>query len=140
MVDHRFPVSVHIMTALAYHEQHGDKRATSEYLAASIRTNPTVIRRLVSRLAEAGLIHSYKGKSGGIELAKKPVEITLKEIYSAVLDKQLIQSPDKAPKKQCPVSCSMKKIMGEVIDGLETRSLDYLGGIRLADLVGKIHN
>lgn len=128
------------MTALAYHEQHGHKRATSEYLASSIRTNPTVIRRLVSRLADAGLLHSYKGKSGGIELAKKPVEISLRDIYSAVLDKQLIQTPDKAPKKQCPVSCAMKKIMGEVIDGLENQSLDYLGHIKLADLLGKIAN
>lgn len=128
------------MTALAYHEAQGEKRATSQFLATSIRTNPTVIRRLVARLADAGLIRAYKGKLGGIELARKPIEITLKDVYEAVLDKQLIQAPDKAPKKQCPVSCAMKKIMGDVIDGLEVRSLDYLGHIKLADLLEKIPN
>ncbi|AHZ86387.1 RrF2 family transcriptional regulator [Bdellovibrio bacteriovorus] len=135
MVDQRFSVSVHIMTALAYHK--GDLM-TSEELGASIRTNPTVIRRLISKLVDAGLLTSFKGKAGGVKLAKAPKEISLRDVYVAITDKKLIATPDKEPFKNCVVSCSMKKLMCELVDGIENNSMDYLGGIRLSDLTSKI--
>lgn len=61
---------------------------TSEQLLSSIRTNPTVVRRLLAKLVDAGLIESYKGKSGGVKLTKSPKEISLKDIYGAVCDKK----------------------------------------------------
>ncbi len=111
---------------------------TSEKLAAGIRTNPTVIRRLVSKLVEAGLLQSFKGKAGGIKLAKSPKEISLREVYLAVSDKTLIATPLKDPNKNCAVSCAIKKLMCEIVSGLEASSLQYLSNIRLSDLTAKI--
>lgn len=111
---------------------------TSEELASGIRTNPTVIRRLISKLVEAGLLSSFKGKSGGVKLAKTPKEISLKDVYIAISEKRLIATPDKDPNKNCVVSCSMKKLMCEVVDGMETNSMQYLQGIRLSDLTSRI--
>lgn len=135
MVDQRFAVSVHIMTALAFH---AGELMTSEKLAAGVRTNPTVIRRLLSKLVEAGLLESFKGKTGGVRLAKPASDISLKDIYTAISDKNLINTPDKAPMKKCPVSCNMGKIMDEVVEGIEDNSLNYLQGIRLSQLTAKI--
>lgn len=112
---------------------------TSDQLASSIRTNPTVVRRLLAKLSEAGLLESFKGKSGGVILNKSPKEITLKDIYLATTDKKLLCTPEKEPSKSCLVSCSMKKIMLEVVDGLEEQSLSYLSRIRLSDLTSKIN-
>ncbi len=123
------------MTALAYHK---GELMTSEELASGIRTNPTVIRRLISKLVEAGLLSSFKGKSGGVKLAKTPKEISLKDVYIAISEKRLIATPDKDPNKNCVVSCSMKKLMCEVVDGMETNSMQYLQGIRLSDLTSRI--
>lgn len=123
------------MTHLAYNK---GEMMTSEELAAGIRTNPTVIRRLVSKLVDAGLLLSFKGKAGGIKLAKNPKEISLRDVYVAVSDKTLIASPLKDPNKNCIVSCAMKKLMCDVISGLEANSLQYLGNIRLSDLTAKI--
>lgn len=138
MVDQRFSVSVHIMTAVAFDSADRKSLMTSEMLSSSIKTNPAVIRRLVSKLVEAGLLKAYKGKSGGVELAKKAQEISLRDIYMAASGKKLLNSPDKAPLKKCPVSCSMGKIMNEVIEGLESNSMNYLSNIRLSDLAEKI--
>ncbi|MEN0057701.1 MAG: Rrf2 family transcriptional regulator [Bdellovibrio sp.] len=135
MIDQRFAVSVHIMTVLAFHK---GELMTSEQLAASIGTNPTVIRRLSSKLVEAGLVSSFKGKSGGICLAKSAREISLKDIYKAIGDKRLIACPEKEPFKQCEVSCSMGEIFDEVVEGLEKQSMSYLAGIRLADVAAKV--
>lgn len=135
MVDQRFSVSIHIMTALAFHK---GELMTSEQLASSIRTNPTVVRRLLAKLVDAGLIESYKGKSGGVKLTKSPKEISLKDIYAAVCDKKLIATPDKEPMKQCPVSCNMGKLLDEVVNGIEANSLNYMSNICLSELTAKI--
>lgn len=139
MVDQKFSVSVHIMTALAYHStSHKEELMTSEQLASSIRTNPTVIRRLLAKLVEAGLLESFKGKAGGVRLRKTAKEISLKDIYKAVCDKKLIALSDKEPLKQCLVSCHMGKLMDEVVSGMELNSMNYLSGIRLSELAAKI--
>lgn len=135
MLDQRFAASVHIMTLMAYHQ--GDL-VTSEYLASSIRTNPTVVRRLLSKLVEAGLIESFKGKAGGVRMAKPAKEISLKDIYKAVSNKALINCRENEPEKQCAVSCSMKEIFSEVATGLETSSMNYLAKIKLSDLASKV--
>ncbi len=135
MVDQKFSVSVHIMTRLAYHKA---GLMTSEELAGGIRTNSTVIRRLLARLSEAGLVQSFKGKTGGVKLARNPKEISLKDIYQAVNEKPLIAAPLKAPNKNCVVSSSMKKMMCDVVQGMEEKSLSYLSEISLADMLAKL--
>ena len=135
MLDQRFAASVHIMTLMAYHE---GELMTSEFLAEGIRTNPTVVRRLVAKLVEARLLESFKGKSGGVRIAKPPKEISLQDIYQAVSGKALIHGRQSEPHKQCVVSCSMKKIFGEVASGLETASMGYLAKIKLSDLAAKV--
>lgn len=135
MDDTRFTVSVHIVTAMAYRP---DELVTSPTLAKSICTNPIVVRRLVSRLVEHGLVVSFRGKAGGLRLARRPEEITLRDIYEASTERPIVAVPAKPAQKECAVSCSMKKILGEVVRGLETATLDYLGKIRVSELVAKV--
>lgn len=135
MIDQRFAVSVHIMTVLAYHPE---TLMTSEQLAGSIGTNPTVVRRLLSKLVEADLVESFKGKAGGVKLGKTAKEINLKDIYLAISDKQLIACPDKVPLDECKVSCSISKIFGSIADGVEKSSMTYLAGIRLSEVAAKV--
>ena len=135
MLDQRFAASVHIMTLLAVHNE---ELQTSEYLAKSIRTNPTVVRRLLAKLVEAGLVDSFKGKSGGVRIAKTPKEINLKEIYKASTNKALVNGREAEPHKACPVSCSMKEIFEGVAAGIEANSMAYLSKIKLSDLISKI--
>lgn len=135
MVDQKFAVSVHVMLSLAAAKAQGEGLVTSEYLASSVRTNPAVIRRLVAKLSQAELIRSYRGKAGGLELARAADSISLADIYSSISERTLIQSSDKSPKRVCPISCSMGKIMGDVIDGVEKNSIAYLSRIPLSELL-----
>ena len=138
MVDQKFSVAVHIMTVLAFEKCENGNLYTSERLAKSVRTNPTVVRRLVARLVESGVLKSYKGKSGGIELAKCPSEITLDDIYGAVSEKTLLYAPVRKAHKSCPTSRCMGKLMSDVIDGFEENSKKYLKGISLQDLAAQV--
>lgn len=136
MVDTRFSVSLQIMVTLAYNS---DELVNSDYLAKILKTNPTFIRKLVSRLVEANLIESFRGKGGGIKIAQTPQTISLKDIYLASTnDKPLISSHKKPVLKSCPVSCSMDSIFCDIADGIESSTQSYLANKYLSDLVKKV--
>lgn len=111
---------------------------TSEKLAESIRTNPTVVRRLLAKLVDAGLVESFKGKAGGVRIAKTAKEVSLKDIYKAVSDKALVNCRESEPQKLCKVSCSISKLFSEVADGMEASSMSYLSKVKLSDITSKV--
>lgn len=136
MVDTRFSVSVHIIVSLAYRP---DVLTNSDALAGVLKTNPTFVRKLVSKLVEAGIVQSFRGKGGGIKLAKSPKEISLKDIYVAAMDeKVLVSTPKKSAHKACKVSCSMSEILCEVVEGVESATKSYLSKTHVNDLLKKI--
>lgn len=128
----RFPVAVHILTSLAYDER---EWVSSPMLARSVRTNPVVIRRLLSRLHRAGLVEAHPGKSGGVRLARQPESITLLDVFRAVEGGSPFLLPDKPENKACPVSCVMKKLLATVLAETNRAISHSLEKVRLSDLV-----
>ena len=57
---------------------------TSADIADHAGTNPVVVRRVLGKLREAGLLASEKGHAGGWRLARSPQEITLADVYLAL--------------------------------------------------------
>lgn len=136
MVDTRFSVSIQIMMTLAYH---AEELMNSEGLAKVLRTNPTFIRKLVSNLVEAELIESFRGKGGGIRIARTPDSITLKEIYLASTeDKKLMSCHKKPALKNCPVSSCIEHVLEEVVEGIEATTQGFLARKNLQDLMKKV--
>ena len=61
----RFPVAAHALAYLAHKDAYSaDRAAPSAVLAASVPTNPVVVRRVTALLAKAGLIATRPGASG----------------------------------------------------------------------------
>lgn len=54
----KLSVAIHILSLI---ETGPQEQVTSEYIASSVNTNPVVVRRLMSQLKKAGLIHSMRG-------------------------------------------------------------------------------
>lgn len=136
MVDTRFSLSVHVMMTLAYSEE---ELVNSEYLAGVLKTNPTFIRKIVSRLVDAELVESFRGKGGGIRIARSPAEISLSEIYSAAVEEKCLVSTHRKPVfKNCPVSCCMDEILDDIVDGIEDSTKNYLSKLCLSDLLKKV--
>ena len=123
------------MTALAF--SRGDVIG-SQTLAASVNTNPVVVRRLLLALRRARLIDTFTGKHGGARLRKKPREISLVDIYDAVEPRPVIRVNERKALKQCHVSCNMKSIMSHVAESTEKAVRKHLRSISLAQLVRKV--
>lgn len=111
----------------------------SDTLAKVLKTNPTFIRKLVSNLVEAQLVESFRGKGGGIKIGKSPQNISLKEIYlAATEDKRLISCHKKPTIKACPVSCCIKDVLEDIVEGIEETTQSYLSKKNLQDLMQKV--
>jgi Rrf2 family protein len=137
VVNQQFTFAVHIMTALAFSPE---EVMGSQKLAASVNTNPVVVRRLLLALRRARLIETFAGKRGGARLRKKPNRIFLVDIYDAVESRPVIPINERKALKQCHVSCKMKSIMSCVAESTEQAVRKHLRGITLAQLVRKVHH
>jgi Rrf2 family protein len=76
----QFAVASHIMAALG---SRGGEPIRSNVLAGSVNADPSFVRRVVSKLAKAGLVTTTRGKLGACALARPAAQITLLDIYRA---------------------------------------------------------
>lgn len=107
----RHAIATHILLVLDHCEQ---ARVCSDLLAESVNTNPVVIRRLLSRLKEQGLVTVCKGKEGGYSLARNAAEISLWDVFEAVEDPPLFASHSSVPNKECAVGNCIESLLSDL--------------------------
>jgi Rrf2 family protein len=134
MVNQQFAFAVHIMTMLAF----SGEKLDSQTLAASVNTNPVVVRRLLQALRQADLVTTVAGRSGGSRLRKTPTRISLLEIYEAVQPRPVIAPNERKAWKRCQVSCNMKRIMCSISETAEAAVRRRLRRIKLSELVRQV--
>ncbi len=116
-----------------------DEVIGSRRLAASVNTNPVVVRRLLLSLRAARLVETLAGRHGGARLGKNPSRISLMKIYDAVEPRPVISVNGRKALKRCHGSCNMKHVMSCVADSTERAVRKHLRGITLAQLLRRIN-
>src|SRR5215813_14192421 len=111
----RFAMAVHVLAVLAYKQ--GD-RVSSEFLAASVNTNPVIIRRLLRALQEARLVETRKGPGFGSRLSCSPERISLADVYRAVECEDLFSLPRRKANHSCPVGQGISMAMHTVFSNV----------------------
>lgn len=53
-------------------------------IAAMLGQSPNHLAKVIQCLAHCGLLHCLRGPSGGVQLARRPAEITLRQVYEAI--------------------------------------------------------
>lgn len=141
----RFTMATHILGMLAWAEREGMGTFTSERMASSIDTNPVVVRRIVGSLHRAGLVDTRRGPGGGVVLARRAREITLRQAYEAVAEGgELLGGYPSGPNPLCPLA----PLVAEYLHGvyaqaeealkarLDTITLDHMA----EDLATRMHD
>ncbi len=128
----RFVVAVHALSVLAC--QHGKAPVCSNTIAASVHTNPVVIRRLMTELEDAQLVVSTAGRSGGFSLARPANEISLADVYGAVEDKTVFRMHKMDPSADCPIAAQIGKALSPSLRAAELAMTQSLGTTSLADV------
>ncbi|MEM8749784.1 MAG: Rrf2 family transcriptional regulator [Pseudomonadota bacterium] len=110
-----------------------DRVQTSAEIADHAGTNAVVVRRVLGKLREAGLLVSEKGHSGGWKLARTPNDITLADIYLA-LDEQLVPAPDETDKPHCSIEHALHARVSAIMTDVEQSLIERLSATSLADV------
>ena len=110
-----------------------DRVRTSADIAEHAGTNPVVVRRVLGKLREAGLLTSEKGHAGGWRLARHPDEITLADVYLA-LDESLIATASDEDTPNCSVERALYRKVTSVMEEIESSLIERLGATTIAEV------
>ena len=132
----RFAVSLHILAYLVYRT---GTAVPSAEIAASVDTNPVVIRRLLSALVKARLVKAQKGASGGFQLASAPENITLLDVYRAVEPQPDHGLRHFAPNHKCPVGAKIETILAQIFFKAQASMEAELAHVTLAQVNTQLH-
>jgi len=132
-------VAVHCLIFI--HEAGDEVRVTSPLLAQSTGCNPVVIRNIISALKKAGLITVARG-TGGANLCRKPSEITLYQIYSALEPDGLssmigIHSCEGRP---CPIARNIRRVLEKPYRKIEGSIRQTMESITLESMLTDYRN
>ena len=101
-IDSTFTNAIHICV---YLDQTDKELVNSTELGESIGTNPVVVRRIVGKLKELGIIKVKQGIGGGYFLGRPAGNITLWDVYLAM-------------KRENPFKCRIGNIEDTVSAGM----------------------
>ncbi len=121
-ISSRFTVALHIFACVETFKD--EYKATSDFLAGSIGTNPVIIRKILTQLQNAGLIRVARG-TGGIEPTRALSEISFYDVYQAiepVEDGDLFRFHGH-PSPECPVGRNIHLLLHflfhRILDGFQ---------------------
>jgi Rrf2 family protein len=128
-------MAVHVLAVLAYKD--GD-RVTSALLAASVNTNPVIIRRLLLALQRARLVETRKGAGAGSRLSRSAAGINLAQIYRAVEQSEPFAIPSSKPNADCPVGNCIRQELEKVFASAEAALEQDLAKTSLAAVLATV--
>lgn len=128
----KLTIALHVLMAIKQFE--GQYKTTSAFLAGSVKVNAVVIRNILLQLKAAGII-SVKGGSGGSQLLKEPKDITLFDVYEAVVEEKDLFRLHENPNPECPVGRYVHQILDVRLSALQQKFLDEMKGVTLQDLL-----
>jgi Rrf2 family protein len=131
----RFAMAVHVLAVLAYKQ--GDP-VSSAVLAASVNTNPVIVRRLLLSLQRARLVETHKGAGAGSHLSRSPGRINLAQVYRAVETAKPFASPVRKANTACPVGHCIRKTLAKVFASAEAALEQDLEKTTLAGVMDMI--
>jgi Rrf2 family transcriptional regulator, repressor of oqxAB len=137
MIDLRFSTALQMVLSVALADKDGF-RCTSQTLAEGLNSNASFIRKLLIPLTREGMIVATIGKGGGLHLGRAAEQITLRDLYLAVLeDKRILVAREDIPPR-CRISANINDFFAEVATDAETAMLDALARRNIADSLGEL--
>ena len=132
-ISSRFTVALHIFACVdTFKDTH---KVTSDFLAASINTNPVIIRKILSQLKHAGLINVARG-TGGISFTRELKEITFYDVYRAIepVENGELFHFHESPTPACPVGRNIHALLDGKLVSIQTAMENEMKKYTLQDI------
>ena len=134
----RLPIAVHVLLCIEHFQ--GQYKTTSEFLAGSVNVNPVIIRKTLGQLKRAGLVNVEAGV-GGAQLARKPEEITLRDVFVAVEgEEETLFRFHEHPNPECPVGRNVHGLLDARLENARVAMEHSLEQVTLRDLLEELEH
>lgn len=134
----RYTIAVHSLLLLEGPE---GGFTSSEWIAASVNTNPAFIRKVLARLREDELVEGGSGRTGGYRLMRAPGEVTLWDVYQTFRGEEgPFALHASKPNPSCPIGGRIQKHLRAVYKEADESMRRVLGKTTLASLKARIRN
>lgn len=129
--------AVRIVLALA--NRQAGVRLSSSAIQKEMLIPQTYMSRIVAQLAAAGLVTTFAGRDGGLQLPRPPSEITLKDVVEAFEGPMLLSECMQAKDEDdCPfqANCPVRTKWGRI----QVAMLREMASVSFADLAEEAKN
>lgn len=146
-INRRTDYAVRVLLSLA--KRPPGSRLSTHTIQDEMLVPPAFLQRITADLAKAGLILTYPGPNGGIELSRPSREISLREVWEAIEGPLCISECVKGEHEcplgtLCPVRLHWGGLQRMIVKELESTTLDKLADeaarIRLAKQAAPVAN
>lgn len=126
-----FAIAVHALVFL----NHKKTVVSSEMVAENVCTNPTRVRKVLSRLKKAGMVRTKEGIDGGYLFCADAAQVDLCSIAD-ILEVSFVSASWKSGNSD--MKCMIASGMAEILDGiyykLDQKCRNELKNVTIADL------
>jgi Rrf2 family protein len=121
--------AVRLMVDLA--DRPGPGQVRSADIARRQMIPPKFLAKVVQRLSRAGFVHTRRGTGGGVMLARRPRDITLRGVIEAIegpirLNRCAVDSDACPLARRCSVHPVWQRLQAMVTDELERTTVEAL--------------
>ena len=133
----KFSVAIHILAMVSETEE----KLSSKYIAESVGTNPSFVRKIIVLLKKSGIIDSSQGKAG-YRLSQDKNSITLYEIYCSVNENTKVElfHIHQTSNKKCPVGRYIKGAIDPFFSRAEIQLKNELSSATLGEVIEKMYS
>lgn len=128
--------ALHILTYLVRHQQ---DRCKSTDIAASLNTNPSLVRRLMGKLRQAQLIGTQQGAVQP-HLLRDPTAITIRDVYQAILADAPLLNVDHDTSRTCSIGLTLPNVLNHYYADIQATAEAKMARITLQDILDGVEN
>lgn len=129
----RLTIAIHIL--LCIDQFSGEHKVTSNFLAGSIGVNPVIIRNILLKLQDAGLVATAAGV-GGSKLAKSASAVTMLDVFKAVENsKETLFHFHENPNPKCEVGRTVHAVLDDRLMLIQKAMEDSMNSVTLQSII-----
>lgn len=128
-INRRTDYAVRVILALA--KQPVGARLPAREIQEQMLVPRPYLNRIIADLSRAGLVQTYPGPNGGLELACPAEEVNLRQVWEAiegelVLSNCLVAPEDCKLSAACPVRCRWSRLQNLLLQELQSITMEDL--------------
>ncbi|MFC6259370.1 Rrf2 family transcriptional regulator [Levilactobacillus fujinensis] len=134
MANTQFSDTIHVLVYIAYFK---GQKMTSQEIASSLETSPSLIRKIMANLKHHNLLAPTHGPTQ-LALAKAPADITLRDIYATLPNQVPLLNVDTHTSQKCPVGKTVPKVLTSYYAEIQAAAEAKMAKITLQDVLNDV--